>query len=163
MYQVDDGCPADPQAAVFLSVGDFRSLPLSASVASYQPATGTGLVNMELIVFTDPAPQVLQTTVLGTPVTVQATPTGFSWDFGDGSEPLVTTDPGAPYPQFRVFHVYREPGDYLVELTTTWSGQFQVNGQGPWYPVTGTAQTTSPPYPETVVEARSRLVDGPLP
>ena len=62
-----------------------------------------------------------------------------------------------------MFHVYREPGDYLVELTTTWSGQFQVNGQGPWYPVTGTAQTTSPPYPETVVEARSRLVDGPLP
>ena len=161
--QVDDGCPGDPQAAVFLSVEDFRRLPLSASVASYQPSTGTGLVNMELIVFTDPAPQVLQTTVLGTPVTVRATPAQFSWDFGDGAEPLVTTDPGAPYPQFRVFHVYREAGSYLVQLTTTWSGEFQVNGRGPWYPVTGAAQTTSQAYPETVVEAKSRLVDGPLP
>ena len=161
--QVDDGCPHDPQAEVVFTMEDFRSLPLSASVASYQPSTGTGLVNMELIVFTDPAAQVLQTTVLGTPVTVRATPTEFSWDFGDGTGPLVTTDPGAPYPQFRVFHVYREAGSYLVQLTTTWSGEFQVNGQGPWYPVTGTAQTTSPAYPETIVEAKSRLVDGPLP
>ena len=157
------GCPEDVEPEIRLSVEDFRRLPLSASVASYQPSTGTGLVNMELIVFTDPAPQVLQTTVLDTPVTVRATPAQFSWDFGDGTGPLVTTDPGAPYPEFRVFHVYREPGDYLVQLTTTWSGQFQVDGQGPWYPVTGTAQTTSLAYPETVVEAKSRLVDGPLP
>ena len=161
--QIDDGCPLDIPPAVALSVEDLRRLPLSASVASYQPSTGTGLVNMELIVFTDPAPQVLPTTVLGTPVTARATPAQFSWDFGDGSEPLVTTDPGAPYPEFRVFHVYREPGDYLVQLTTTWSGQFQVDGRGPWYPVTGTAQTTSPAYPETIVEAKSHLVDGPLP
>ena len=106
-YQ-DDPCPADAQPGVVLSVEDFRRLPLVASVASYQPATGTGLVNMELIVFTDPAPQVLQTTVLGTPVTVQATPTGFSWDFGDGTEPLVTTDPGGALPA--VSGVPRLPG-----------------------------------------------------
>ena len=161
--QVDDGCPADPQAAVFVSAEDFRRLPLVASVPSYQPGSGMGLVNMELIVFTDPVVQVLATTVLGTPVSVRATPVGFSWDFGDGSVPLVTSDPGAPYPEFRVFHVYRSVGTYEVRLTTTWAGEFQVNGQGPWFPVTGTAQTTSPAFTETVVEARSHLVDEPLP
>ena len=162
-YQVDDGCPADPQAAVFVSAQDFRSLPLVASVPSYQPGSGMGLVNMELIVFTDPVVQVLATTVLGTPVSVRATPVGFSWDFGDGSVPLVTSDPGAPYPDLRVFHVYDQPGSFQVQLTTTWTGEFQVDGQGPWFPVTGTAQTVSPAFAETVVEARSHLVDGPLP
>ena len=99
--QVDDGCPNNPQAAISLSHEEFRSLPLVASVPSYQPGSGMGLVNMELIVFTDPVVQVLATTVLGTPVSVRATPVGFSWDFGDGSVPLVTSDPGAPYPALR--------------------------------------------------------------
>ena len=161
--QIDDGCPQDEQPPVFVSVEEFQRLPLAASVPSFQPGNGRGLVNMELIVFTDPAPQVLQTNVLDTPVTVRATPSLFSWDFGDGSVPLVTSDPGAPYPDLRVFHVYDQPGSFQVQLTTTWTGEFQVDGQGPWFPVTGTAQTVSPAFAETVVEARSHLVDGPLP
>ena len=161
--QIDDGCPQDQQPPVVLTAEEFRTLPLAPSVPSFQPANGRGLVNMELIVFTDPAEQVLQTTVLGTPVTVRATPSSFSWDFGDGSAPLVTSDPGAPYPALRVFHIYEQPGSYQVQLTTTWTGLFQVDGQGPWFPVTGTAQTVSPAFAETVVEARSHLVDAPLP
>lgn len=156
------GCPEDaPAGPVVVSVEEFRRLPLTASTPQFQPADGRGLVNMDLIVFTDPGEQTLTTTVLGVPVTVRATPVQYSWDFGDGSDPLVTTDPGAPYPHYTVGHPYRQPGTYPVQLVTTWSGQFQVNGTGPWLPVDGTATTTSPPFTAEVFEAHAHLVAGP--
>lgn len=160
--QVDDGgCAEDPPVAVTLSAEDFRRLPLTASTPSYQPADGRGLVNMPLIVYTDPSPQLLPTTVLGTPVVVRATPVQYTWDFGDGSPPLGTGDPGAPYPDHTVSHPYGAPGQYSVHLTTTWRGEFQVIGTGPWLPVQGTATTTSPAFTTTVEEAVPRLVARP--
>ena len=156
--QVDDGgCPGD-DGLVEVTAEEFRRLPVTPSTPLYQPASGRGLVNMDLIVYTDPAPQLLSTTVLGVPVTVRATPAEFSWDFGDGSALLVTTDPGAPYPDYTVAHPFRQPGSYEVNLTTTWRGEYQISGEGPWYPVAGTVTTSSVPFSETVVEARSRLV-----
>ncbi|HEY3544821.1 MAG TPA: PKD domain-containing protein [Propionicimonas sp.] len=146
-----------------LTAADFQRLPLTPSGPSYQPADGRGLVNMPLIVFTDASVQQLQTVVLGVPVTVRATPVSFAWDFGDGSNPLVTTDPGAPYPHQTVTHTYVTAGSYSVSLSTTWRGEFQVNGQGPWLPVVGTARTTSTPFVETVEAAPSHLVAEPLP
>lgn len=156
--QVDDGgCPG-AAGLVEVTAAELRRLLVTPSTPRYQPANGRGLVNMELIVYVDPTPQMLSTVVLGVPLTVRATPVQFTWDFGDGSDPLVTTDPGAPYPDFTVAHIYREPGSYEVQLTTTWRGEYQINGAGPWVPVAGAVTTTSPPFPETVVEARSHLV-----
>ena len=60
-----------------------------------QPVDGHGLVNVEMILVTDAAQQVLTTTILGVPVTVTATPVSYAWDLGDGSAPITTTDPGA--------------------------------------------------------------------
>lgn len=160
--QVDDGgCAEDPPVTVTLTAEDFRRLPLSPSTPSYQPADGRGLVNMPLIVFTDPSPQTLTTTVLGVPVTVRATPVQYAWDFGDGAAPVVTTDPGAPYPDHTVSRSYAAPGEYAVRLVTTWRGEFQVAGAGPWIPVDGTATTSSPPFTTTVEEAVPRLVSQP--
>jgi hypothetical protein len=160
--RVDDGgCAEDPPVTVTLSAEDFRRLPLAPSTPSYQPADGRGLVNMPLVVFTDPSPQTLTTTVLGVPVTVRATPVRFTWDFGDGGSPLVTTDPGAPYPDHTVARPYAAPGEYAVRLVTTWRGEFQVAGAGPWIPVDGTATTSSAPFTTTVEEAVPRLVSQP--
>nr|WP_297425458.1 PKD domain-containing protein [uncultured Actinotalea sp.] len=160
--QVDDGgCPEDPPVTVTVSAEDFRRLPLAPSTPSFQPADGRGLVTMPLIVFTDPAPQTLATTVLGVPVTVRATPVRYVWDFGDGEAPLVTDDPGLPYPDHTVSRPYDAPGEYTVQLETTWRGEFQVAGAGPWIPVDGTATTTSPPFTTTVEEAVPRLVAEP--
>ncbi|WP_225753147.1 PKD domain-containing protein [Actinotalea sp. Marseille-Q4924] len=160
--QVDDGgCPEDPAVTVAMTAEDFRRLPLVPSTPSYQPVDGRGLVNKPLIVYTDPAPQTLATTVLGVPVTVRATPVQYAWDFGDGASPLVTTDPGAPYPDDTVSRPYAVPGEYAVRLTTTWRGEFRVSGTGPWTPVDGTATTTSAPFTATVEEAIPRLVAGP--
>lgn len=158
---VDMGCPETAPEIIALSVEEFRRLPLAPSTPSYQPADGRGLVGMPLIVFTDPAPQQLTTTVLGVPVTVRATPTRFAWDFGDGSPPLVTEDPGAPYPDHSVSHPYLSTGAFTVRLTTTWRGEFQVAGTAGWQPVAGTATTTSEPFAATVEEALPRLVSRP--
>ncbi|MCV2396539.1 hypothetical protein OEB99_19690 [Actinotalea sp. M2MS4P-6] len=46
-------------------------------------------------------------------------------------------------------------------MTTTWAGEFQVGGGGPWLPVVGTATTTSEPVAFEVVEAPAYLVSGP--
>ena len=157
--QVDDGCPQD-DAAVVLTSEEFRRLPLAASVPTFQPAGGRALVNKDLIVFTDPAPQELSTVILGAPVQVRATPVEFAWDFGDGSAPLVTTDPGRPYPDYSVAHLYASRGTFEVQLVTTWQGVYQVAGAGPWLAVAGTAQTTSAAYAVGIEEARTYLVQG---
>ena len=162
--QVDaGGCLEDLAAAVVLTAEEFRRLPLSASPVQVQPADGRSLVNMDLVVFTEPAAQELQTTVLGMPVAVRATPVSWTWHFGDGSPALVTTDPGAAYPAYTLGHPYSQPGTYELTLVTTWAGQFSVNGTGPWQDVAGTAETTSAPFTVQVEEARSVLVAEPLP
>jgi hypothetical protein len=156
--QMDNGgCPEDPAIEVVLSATDFARLPITASPVHLQPADGLGLVNMPLIVFSDPAPQTLTTTVLGIPVTVIATPTSYLWDFGDGTT-LATTDPGHPYPDHTTTGTYTAPGHYAVTLTTTWTGTYQVDATGPWHPVAGTATTTSTPVATQAVEAHTHLI-----
>jgi hypothetical protein len=152
------GCPEDPTPPVTVTAEDFRRLPLRASGVAYQPADGRGLVGVELVVHTAGEPQTLMTTVLGVPVAVRATPSRFSWDFGDGSPPVVTTDPGAPWPHHAAARAYDRPGTYQVRLTTTWTGQYRINDTGPWQDITGTATTLSAPFTTVVEEAPARLV-----
>ena len=141
---------------------ELARLPLVASPVSVPP-NGWVMVNMDTVVFTSRDAQVLDVVVLGTPVRVSARPVAFSWDFADGSVPLVTSDPGRPYPHQTVAHTYTRGGSYAVTLITTWEADFQVIGSGTWTPVPGTATTTSPGAPLQVYEARSHLVDGPCP
>ncbi len=150
------GCAAD--ALPVLTAEDFRRLPLPAPVLNVQPAADWVLVNKETIVYTDPSAVTLTTDLLGYQVTVEATPTRFTYDFGDGTRPLVTTDPGAPYPAFDTFHVYRDLGTRLITLTTQWSGRYQIAGSPAWRDVDGTAQTTTTSASFEVVERTSKLV-----
>jgi len=160
--QVDNGgCTEDPPVAVILTAADFSRLPLTPSAPQLQPADGHGLVNADLIVYTDPTPQTLTTTILGTPITVRATPTTYTWDYGDDTEPLTTTDPGQPYPHHTVARPYTTPGDYQLTLSTTWTGTYQVNNAGPWLDVLGTATTTSTPQPTHITEAHTILTTNP--
>ncbi|MBO1752458.1 PKD domain-containing protein [Actinotalea sp. BY-33] len=163
--QVDEGgCAEDAAAAqvVVLTAEQFRRLPLQASAPAFQPADGRGLVGKDLILMTSAEPQTLTTDVLGVPVTVRATPVEFTWDLGDGSAPLTTTDAGRPYPDHTVAQAYAREGRYAVTLTTTWQGEYQLAGAGVWLPVAGTATTTSAPFPTEAVSARSQLVADPL-
>jgi hypothetical protein len=148
-----------PQNAVpVFSVTDLRRLPIAPSVLSVQPPRPQVLVNMPTIVFADPAVQSFTTTLLGYPVEVEATPTRFTWDFGDGSDPLVTTSPGHPYPDEDVAYPYPRPGTYTITLTTDFTGRYRVGGTPTWFSVVGTATTTTTSPPIEAIEVRSHLV-----
>jgi hypothetical protein len=155
--------PPDVVAAMSATVSaeQFARLPLAPSPITVQPPHGWAFVNMDTIVYTDAASQVLPTTVLGFGVEVEATPIRYTVDFGDGSEPLVTEDPGAPWPNPTITHVYTQPGQVTITVSTTWSGRFRVLGYTGWRPVLGYATTTSAAPPLDILEARTHLVSGP--
>lgn len=140
------------------TVEDFRRLPLAAPVLVLQPDRGWVLVNKETIVRTERVEQTFQTNLAGYDVEIVASPERFHYDFGDGSD-LWTRSAGHPYPDHDTFRVYETTGTYAVTLTTEWSGRYRIAGDEAWYPVTGTAQTSTTSAPFEVVERRSRLVD----
>ena len=123
-----------------------------------QPDRGWVLVNKETIVLTDPVEQTFRTDLFGYGIDVVATPTSYTWDFNDGSRELSTDSPGTPYPEFDVFHVFTDTGTTTIELTTTWSGRYRVDGDDTWRDVVGTAQTTSTTAEFEIIERRSHLV-----
>ena len=150
-----------PQAALpEFTLTDFRRLPIAPSVLTIQPARPEVLVNMPAIVYTDPSTQAFITDLLGFPVEVEATPTTFTWDFGDGSTPITTTSPGHPYPDHDVAHPYTRPGTYTITLTTAFTGRYRLAGTTTWLDVVGTATTTTTSAPITAVEAPTHLVAG---
>lgn len=155
-YVVGWSCPQD--ASPVLTAEDFRRLPLAPPVLSVQPDRATVLVNMPTITFSTATPQTFVTDLLGYPVEVAATPTTFTWDFGDGSAPLVTTGPGRPWPDHEVAYAYPAPGTYTITLRTDFAGRYRLAGTTAWQPVAGVATTTTTSPPVTAVEARTRLV-----
>ncbi|GAA2720075.1 PKD domain-containing protein [Cellulomonas aerilata] len=154
---IDSGCVSQEQISAAVAEA-FQRLPLSPSHLSVQPPSGWTLVNADTVAFADDAEQTLPTTVLGLAVTIRAVPATFTWTFGDGSAPLVTTEPGRPWPDHTIAHRYTAEGTRTISLTTTWTATFQIGGSPEWSPVDGTAITTSAAPPVTVYEARSRLV-----
>jgi len=78
------------------------------------------------------------------------------WTFGDG-QVLVTERPGGAYPDRSVQHTYSAPGRFTVALATTWSGEFSVDGAGP-FPVGGDPVTLSSSVPLAAREAGARLL-----
>jgi hypothetical protein len=149
-------CPED--ALPELTVTDFRRLPLAPSVLNIQPARPQVLVNMPTIVYTEPTTQTFTTTLLGYPVEVEATPTTFTWDFGDDTDPITTTSPGHPYPDHDIAQPYTRAGTYTITLTTTHTGRYRMAGTTPWLAVAGTATTTTLSGPIEAIEAPTHLV-----
>lgn len=155
----DWACPIDVLPA--FTVEDFRRLPLTPAQVTVQPATSTVLINIPTITMAAAPQQNLATDLLGYPVEVQATATTYTWDYGDGSAPLVTTSPGHAYPNHDVHHSYARPGTYTITLTTTWSGRYRIAGSTAWLDVDGTATTVTTIPPITAVEQRTALVAEP--
>ncbi|MFI7589751.1 PKD domain-containing protein [Spongisporangium articulatum] len=141
-----------------LGAAQFRKLPIPAAALNIQPdpdTAGPTLVNIATNLYTTRKVQLLDTTVLGQPVRVRATPASYAWTYGDG-ESLTTRATGGPYPDLSLGHVYARPGHYEVGLATTFTGEYSVAG-GPWQPVEGTAVVASDPRDLTVLQARSQL------
>ncbi|WP_286219272.1 hypothetical protein [Paraoerskovia sediminicola] len=144
---------------------EFQTLPITPPAMTVQPPSGWTLVHFDTIAYTEPADATAQTfdiTLLGVPVEVRAESSEFTFDFGDGSTPVVTTDPGAPYPDQTVTHSYSDVGRRTISLSTTWTGQFRIVGTPTWSDITGTAETTTTAPPIDVLQAQSRLVESTL-
>ena len=149
---------------VVVTLAEFRALPIQGGQLVMQPAAQQVLINIETIAYSTARTHVLNTTILGTPVAVRATPIEWAWDFGGGTAPFVTTGPGGPYPDLDVSRVYRRVHrDLTIGLTITWAGEYRVNNAGPWLPIAGTTTTSASSAPFETVEAPARLVTGTLP
>lgn len=149
-------CPQDLLPT--FTAADFRRLPLAPPTIRIQPDSDRVLVNLPVITTTDPTPQVLVTDLLGYAVEVEATPVSYSWDYGDGSPPLVTTSPGHRFPDHDVAHTYSRAGSFQITLTVTLAGRYRLAGATSWLPVSGTATTVAVGPPLTAEEAPGHLV-----
>lgn len=149
-----------PGELIVVSREDVQTLIVNPGNLIVQPDRSWVLVNADTIVMTDASEHILSTRVLDLDIDVRVTPVLFTWGFGDGSAPVTGTDPGAPWPDHTVSHVYGSPGSVSISLRTEWDAAFRVEGTSTWIPVTGRAVTTQSTDPIEVVTATPRLTTG---
>lgn len=122
-----------------------------------QPPDGQTLINFDTNFFTDNDQPTRQTvTLLGQQVEIEATPTEYTWDFGDGAT-TTTTSPGAAYPDLDVTHEYAEHGRVGPSVDTTYTGRYRVNGDA-WQPIPGSLTVPGEPVALRVRSASPHLV-----
>ncbi|WP_168202725.1 PKD domain-containing protein [Georgenia wutianyii] len=157
-----EGAPAPDVTIqpIVVSHEDVQHLIVEPGGLIVQPDRSWVLINTETVVMTDAAEHILRTRVLEVDVDVRVTPVLYTWDFGDGSAPLTGTDPGAPWPNHTVAHVYDAPGTVVISLRTEWDAAFRVAGTSTWLPVAGRAVTTQSTEPIEVLTATPRLTTG---
>ena len=152
---------APEPVVIIMTQSDFAKLPVKPSVASAGPERGWLPAGMVNVLHAEHEVQTLQTELLGTPVAVRAIPTSYHWDLGDGNT-ITTSKPGKPYPSEEVSAKYSGEGWYDVTLTTTFAGQFSVDG-GEWQDIDGTIEVASEPIALYSKSLESRLVNGDVP
>jgi hypothetical protein len=140
----------------------FQRLSWPASTLVVQPPRGRTLVNFDTNFYTtNTHPTTRTVTLIGQQVTIEATPTQYTWHFGGGDSgddgDVSTTDPGAPYPDLRVTHRYTRVGSVAPSVDTTYSGRFRV-GNGAWQTIPDTLTVPGAPVDLAVVSATPHLV-----
>lgn len=164
---LEHGSPGRPEPGVNIPVPSPRELIEYATAAvraqgsglTVQPRSDV-LAGIPTIVYARAPSQVLETEIFGTPVSVSLRATSFRYDFADGSAPLITSDPGRPFPDHRLSHTYDRPQDQVViTLTTTWSGTITSPFTGQTAMINGVVTTVESSDPFNVREASIALVD----
>jgi hypothetical protein len=125
-----------------------------------QPPDGQTLINFDTNFFTSNTDPTTQTVVLlGQQVTIEATPSEYTWHFGDGAA-TTTTSPGAAYPALDVTYRYGEPGHVRPSVDTTYTGRYRVNGDA-WQDIPGSLTVAGESVALRVRSAAPHLVGSP--
>lgn len=140
-----------PQVTPGVALTALRHIGLPALQARTQPKDKT-LVNFPTIFYTEPEPFTRTVTLLGRPVLIQATPSSFTWHYGDGTT-ATTSTPGAPYPAKDVTHLYRDAhATVQTSVDVTYTATFEVAG-GPQQAIPGAVTISGPTAPLRISEA----------
>lgn len=135
----------------------FERLDWPTSDLQLQPPDGQTLINFDTNFFTDnTTPTTRTVTLLGQQVEIEATPSEYTWDFGDGASES-TSSPGAAYPDLDVTHEYASEGRVSPSVATTYQGRYRINGGG-WQQIPGTLTLQGDPEALRVRSASPRLV-----
>ena len=144
---------------VTITTRQAATLIASGSGITRQPPGPKVIISKAFIVYTNPTVRYQTTTILGTSIEVEFTPTSYTWGWGDGTT-TTTTDPGAPYPHQTVTHHYQHTATGITTtLTTTWTTRFRPTGESQWRPIEGTITTTETSTPYDLVRVITYLTD----
>jgi hypothetical protein len=148
---------APPQVTPGMVLRAFQRLTWPASELVIQPPNGRTAVNFDTYFYTDDTAPLTQTVrLLGQRVTIEATPTSFTWRYGDDTTETTST-PGGPYPGGTVIHQYLRTGASAPSLDTTYTGRFRVSA-GPWVGIPDSLTVAGAPQQLEVVEIDLKLV-----
>ena len=158
LSQPEQPAGAGPQT-VTITTRQAATLIASGSGITRQPPGAKVVISKAFIVYTDPSPRHQTTTILGTTVEIEFTPTSYTWNWGDGTT-TTTTDPGAPYPNQTVTHHYKHTAqDVTTTLTTTWTTRYRPQGDTDWRTIDGTITTNETSTPYDLVRIITYLTD----
>lgn len=140
-----------PQVTPGVVLTALRRIGLPALQARTQPEDKT-LVNFATIFYTEPEPFTRTVTLLGRRVRITATPSSFTWHYGDGTT-TTTGTPGAPYPAMDVTHEYVDAHTTVqASVDVTYTATFQVGG-GAEQTIPGAVTIAGPGAPLRISEA----------
>ena len=117
--------PRVKKAVTKVNLNDRLTAMVPTAGVAHQPEFEP-LVNVPVYFWCD-LPTLFQSRIdiIGEVVDVTLRPS-FVWSFGDGGI-YATTENGAPYPNGKIHHTYKQPGTYQITLLTTWNGTYLHN------------------------------------
>ena len=155
---VESEAPAEPRV-ITITTREAATLIAQGSGITRQPPGPKVVISKAFIVYTNPTTLHQTTTILGTTIDVEFTPTSYTWSWGDGTT-TTTTDPGHPYPHQTVTHHYQHTATGVTTtLTTTWTTRYHPQGDTTWHTIEGTITTTETSTPYDLVRITSYLTD----
>jgi hypothetical protein len=138
----------------------WATMPIAPNTYDVQPAAGFAIAELGVNLIVDTNPRTMDVTLMGVPVTIRAVPTQYLWTNTDGTT-WTSTSAGAPYDQGGVPFTFPRTPEHRTTftLTTTWRGEFTINGGATWRDAPGTATTTSASSTVHVYNPHTHLVD----
>ncbi|MCB2411666.1 hypothetical protein LGT39_02240, partial [Demequina sp. TTPB684] len=95
-WEVASGYQCAEDILLSLAEQAWASMPIAPNTYDVQPEGGYAVAELGVNLIVDTNPRTMDVTLLGTPVTIRAVPTLYTWTNTDGTV-WTSTDPGKPY------------------------------------------------------------------